>query len=526
MSKKTSSKGSVKHRKSATQQVRDAIAQAFGDPENALHTYAHKLVIGVSGGVDSVVLAHALIAQPPSTIKQIAIAHFDHALRPDSAEDAGFVRALAAQWGVECFIKRWETPQRTANVEEVARNERYIFLQDVVWDLTQGRTSGMLALGHHLDDLAETVLMHVIRGSGIDGLSAMRQFAPAPFEPRITVVRPLLRLRQSVLREYAEENALQWREDPTNQDIRFTRNYIRGIVMPVLRNINPAVDEALARLSRSAWNDRERLARLTPYLDSYTTELEYDVRVLMPFSSLPFEPWYSQEWIGRMRTALSAAFGYRRNVGIERLEEVFRKVASKKTVTGPHSLGNGISWSVVLYAPIKGEATLALAFHDNGVSAWEPWGPWIPANLRKQFPQTISVPGTTTFPNGWKLVAKIVPASKFNRKRADPQTGWLDLAKAGNIALVPAEPGMRMAPLGMGGSTRALGDIFTDRKAPNSLRNQWPVVIDAESGEVLWLSWMITSEYAKITPESTEALHLRWKGPERDDLRLVGELLT
>lgn len=513
------------HRKSATQLVRETISQAFTDPENQFHFHVSEMVIGVSGGVDSVVLAHALIAQPPSMIRKIAIAHFDHALRPDSARDETFVRTLAEQWGVAYFSKRWQNPQKDANVEEVARNARYGFLLDAVWELTGGGRGGMLALGHHLDDLAETVLLNVIRGSGIDGLSSMRPFSKAPFDSTISVARPLLRLRHSTLQEYALENRLQWRDDPTNKDLRYTRNYIRHIVMPALRTINPSVEEALSRLSRAAWNDRQRLARFTPYLDAYTAEVEFEKRVLMPFSAYPVDPWHSQEWIGRMRNALRAAFGYRRTVGIERLEEVFRRISTRKEVTGPHPLGNGIAWSVLLYAPVKGELTLALSFHDEEAPAWEPWGPWIPAELHKQFPIPLAVPGTTTLPNDWKLTVKVVPASKFNPKRSDPQTGWLDLDKAKSLAVVPAKTGMRMAPLGMEGNTRALGDIFTDRKVQPVLRSQWPVVIDAMNSEVLWLTWLVTSEHAKITPESTQALHLRWKGPERPEHRLIGELL-
>lgn len=515
--------GKKSHTESATRIVQKAITEVYTDPQNWYEVMGDHMVIGVSGGLDSVVLAHALIANPPAPIQSIAIAHFDHGLRPDSRLDAEFVQGLADRWNVRCIQERSEVRDLGYGLEASARQYRYNFLIRAAYDFSPRETPATIALAHHMDDLAETVLMRVVRGAGLDGLSAMRAFTNAPFDRWVTVSRPLLRVRRETLQRYARENKLAWREDPTNQDLNHVRNYIRHIVIPALEGINPSVVEGIARTSRTLWIDRQRLERTWYINRDYMTELEFGVRVLLPLNKLELHPHYWPEWIGRIRGAIRAAFGAQNQVGVEHLEKLVRRLHGTHGVTGPHPLADNLYWSVVYYAPTKGEPVLALSIHGKGELAWMPYGPWMGKLQQRAMPQKVNVPGVTLFSNGWKLTTKIVPASKFNPKRLDPETGWVDADKVGDLVVTTARMGGKIAPVGMDGHTRALGDIFTDRKVLPALRSQWPVLIDEKSGEIVWLTWIAGSERTKVTPESKNAIHMRWKGPPRKHLEMRGE---
>ncbi|HEY4160904.1 MAG TPA: tRNA lysidine(34) synthetase TilS [Candidatus Saccharimonadales bacterium] len=187
-----------------------------------------RYVVAVSGGVDSVALLHLLAQQPDL---QLTIAHFDHGIRPDSAEDRRLVQALAREHGMP-FVYHEGRLGGTAS-EAAARQARYDFLHRV------RAASGAEAIvtAHHQDDLLETVILNLLRGTGRRGLSSLKSTD--------VIKRPLLRVPKKELLRYAERKGLLWREDSTNADERYMRNYIRRRI-----------------LSRFADSDREALLAL------------------------------------------------------------------------------------------------------------------------------------------------------------------------------------------------------------------------------------------------------------------------
>jgi len=203
------------------------------------------VLVAVSGGADSVALLHLLHhAAGPHGFRLFA-AHFDHALRPDSATDADFVAELCASRGIplrreRCDVASW-ADARGAGVEEAARHLRYAFLERCADELGC-RT---IALGHHRQDQAETVLHRMVRGSGLAGLAAMRS-------RRGCLARPLLSFDQVELRDYLADRRIAYREDPSNADVAYTRNRLRHVALPQLRLLNPRVDEALEQLAEIA----------------------------------------------------------------------------------------------------------------------------------------------------------------------------------------------------------------------------------------------------------------------------------
>ena len=203
-----------------------------------------RIVIACSGGPDSLALASVLLALRDKWGLSLRIAHFEHGIRgAASVADAEFVRTFAEERGAPCDIVCEDIPAYAArkglSLETAARERRYVFLEKTAHAM--GNTA-LIATGHHAGDQAETVLMHLLRGSGIDGLAGMR--------PRMgNRIRPLLfASRQEILR-YLKEKGLEPRWDETNLQTDAARNRIRLEVLPTLRQYSPSVDDALCRLA-------------------------------------------------------------------------------------------------------------------------------------------------------------------------------------------------------------------------------------------------------------------------------------
>ena len=208
------------------------------------------LLVGVSGGADSVALLRALL-NGQSDRSRVSIAHLDHGLRPESASDAAWVTRLAATLKVRVVTRRVDV-SRVADatgrgVEESARHCRYDFFTDVA------REHGcrLVAVAHTADDQTETILHHLLRGTGLAGLRGMP--ASRSLDEHLTLIRPLLGVSRQQVVDYLEELKQPYLVDESNVDERFTRNRLRHSLLPLLRNqYNPRVDESLRRLGEQA----------------------------------------------------------------------------------------------------------------------------------------------------------------------------------------------------------------------------------------------------------------------------------
>ncbi|GBD23309.1 tRNA(Ile)-lysidine synthase [bacterium HR29] len=223
---------------------------------------ARRVVAGVSGGPDSLALMVVLQALASRFRFELVVAHFDHQLRPDSREDLEFVRRVAAERGLKCVTGEGDVAARAREtrrgIEEVARELRYQFLGFVA----QRERADTVAVGHTADDQAETVLLRIVRGTGIRGLRGMVPVAPLPGAPALRLVRPLLVLRRAETLAVCQAAGLEARRDPSNESLAFARNRIRRMLLPALRELNPAIERALTGLARSAAEAFEELERL------------------------------------------------------------------------------------------------------------------------------------------------------------------------------------------------------------------------------------------------------------------------
>lgn len=207
-----------------------------------------RIIAAVSGGVDSVALLHLMTRLAPKMDLRIIVVHVDHGLRGRSSKvDARFVEGLSQRLGLACHVEHLNLPKaapknaRDASAESVWRDARH----DVLVHQAKRRRAACIALAHHRDDVAETVLMRLIRGAGARGLGA---FGPTSERDGVRIVRPLYDLTRNEIEQYARAQGLKWREDASNNDRDRLRNQVRHDLLPLLESeFNPSIREGLAR---------------------------------------------------------------------------------------------------------------------------------------------------------------------------------------------------------------------------------------------------------------------------------------
>ncbi len=235
-------------------------------------TPGDRLAIALSGGADStalLLLTHAANSLPKNSLGAgLSAIHINHSLRAEESDaDQTFVQTLCDSLKIPLHITRVDTAAHAAahkqTLEEAARNLRYEAFAALI---ARGHADTIFT-AHTLDDQAETVLMKLLRGAWLEGLSAI---APAHPIPGGRVLRPLLQTRRADLRTYLLARHQPWREDSSNTDEGFTRNRIRATVLPILREENPSIDTTLANLAELAREEESRwqteLARILPQL--------------------------------------------------------------------------------------------------------------------------------------------------------------------------------------------------------------------------------------------------------------------
>lgn len=208
--------------------------------QNKLWEKSSKIVVGVSGGPDSSCLLDVLAILSKKYDFQIHIAHVNYGLRgEDSDNDEIFVRDLANKHGFEISVLKSKKAKQKGNLENSLRDLRYDFFEKLRSELNYD----LIAVAHNQDDQAETVLMRIIRGSGLSGLSAMKAKSGR-------IVRPLLQTSKAEILAYLKENKLKFRTDKSNKNTKFTRNSIRHGLLPYLeKNFNPRIKQTLSQWS-------------------------------------------------------------------------------------------------------------------------------------------------------------------------------------------------------------------------------------------------------------------------------------
>jgi len=217
-------------------------------------------VVALSGGPDSVALLDALREASRRQGFRLVAAHLDHRLRTESAADVAFCRNICERFGVPIHVGSADVRRRAetdgAGLEAAAREERYAFLRGVA----RAEGASAIAVAHTRDDQAETFLLRLLRGAGSAGLGAMRARSG-------DLIRPLLEVGRREVLEHLRAHGLEWREDASNAELRFSRNRVRHELLPYLeRHFNPGIREGLARTAALLADEHERLTEAADVL--------------------------------------------------------------------------------------------------------------------------------------------------------------------------------------------------------------------------------------------------------------------
>lgn len=424
-----------------------------------------RLLVAISGGPDSTALLSVLLELSERRGVSLRAAHFNHGLRGNESDrDQDAVEQLCARLNVPLSIGRGDSAPGS-NIEERARTARYDFLFRTAAELGCTR----IATGHTRDDQAETFLMRLVRGSGLDGMVGIR---PVRADG---VIRPLIESQRTHVIDYLSARGVSYCADSMNSDPRFLRTRVRHELLPWLTSVNPAIVRTIARTARSVAADVETLDRLAR--DALgAAETDAGGLVVSRLQMVPenLRGRVVRQWLRRRRGL--------RGLGATHLAAVY-------------DLTTGGSASRRIELPKRGAVLReydSLRYEDS-----EP-------AVTQSVPRPVGAGTSIDLDGGWHLTASLVPnpvdvpASERNHWHF-----WADAdAIKGQLSLRSARRGDRIQPLGLAGH-RKLQDVFVDRKLPRQQRWTHPV-LEAD-GEILWVPGLMRSGRALVSGSTRAA---------------------
>lgn len=449
-----------------------------------------KIILGFSGGPDSLALLHALhaIEQP------LVAAHLDHGLRPESASEAEQAAQAAASLGVPFLSERKDVgtfaEEHRLSVEEAARQLRYGFL----FKVAKRQRASAVAVAHTADDQVETVLMHLLRGAGMAGLRGMTaRLLPNPWSVGIPLVRPLLGTwRQEVL-AYCTTQGLQPVQDTSNQDTTFFRNRLRRDLVPQLETLAPGFKRRLAQSANLVAADYEVLSSFTEA--AWRRCLSQQAAGYLELSRPAFlvEPLSLQRAV--VRRAAAELRPERRDVDFGDVERALDQI-----VRGEKN--SPLDWLAGLYVLVEGDA---IWITQKEVALPAPWPQAPPRAIHLEIPWALSLNP------GWRLEGRegqIVSADDW--EQGDPNQAWLDLEQSGEgLILRRPRPGDRFQPLGLARGSMKLSDFFINEKLPKRARSAWPLICRGE--EIVWVPGHRLAHPFRLHKGSRRGLQLHLK---------------
>lgn len=458
--------------------------------DNDLVRPGEHLLVGVSGGPDSTCLLLTLASLRTSLVFELHAAYFDHRLRGPraAAREERFVRSLTEKLAVplRCGASDVRAHARAGHrsLEEAARELRYRFLAEAA------RQAGCqaVAVGHTQDDQAETVLLHLLRGSGLRGLAAMAPSTawPVPCEGEaLRLVRPLLCLTREETERCCREAGIVPLRDPSNRSRSYLRNRVRHELLPLLRRYNPRIDQALVRLAGAAGADIELLEGLAA--EALTGAATGDGTVRLGRQRLAALPPALQRHAVRLAVASArGGLGDARGLSERHLRAVLRAAAGP---TGARlELPQGLRLEV-------GRGEVVLSTRPPASPAALPDGE-----------VALPVPGSARF-GPWRLQVEL-PGRKPAQPsfHGDPCQAQLDADACGRqLWLRRRRPGDRFHPLGLP-QPKKLQDFFVDAHVPRAQRDAVPLLC-GERG-IAWVVGQRPAEWAKVTAATRRVLRL------------------
>ncbi len=451
------------------------------------------LLVGVSGGPDSLFMLDVLNRLG----YRLILGHLDHNLRPESPAEAVSVREFAEKSGIPAIIESRDVityaRQHQVSTETAARQLRYEFL----FHQAEIHQAQAVAVGHHADDQVETVLLHLLRGTGLYGLTGMPyRSIPNAWSDSIPLIRPLLNTWRSEILLYLEERHITPHWDATNLDTAYLRNRIRHDLIPHLEKYNPQIRQGLWRTAEILQQEDQEIQSITQKAWQDCLYRQGEGYLVFDQDKLSGVPTAIQRRL--IRKAMNWLHPGLQDIEFGHIEKIIQFLRHP-----PRSASSDIALSMRVILENR-QLWITLPVSDLPIDTV----PQVPH--KEQF--SIQVPGETRIAGGWQARADILPSTPENLAlgyiNPDPWQAWLDFDKVARpLSVRCRQPGDRFQPLGMKTGSIKLSDIFINQKIPARARPQWPVVVDAR--EIVWLPGFRVSEKHRLAPDCKKILHLQ-----------------
>lgn len=434
-----------------------------------------RILVGVSGGPDSVCLLHILDRCRKEMVLSLHVVHINHGIRKrESKREEKFVSHLAGRMNLPITVKSLDVPsyarKKRLTIEEAARDMRYSALEQLAGKLNAKK----IALGHTASDQVETVLMHLLRGSGPQGLSGI---PPVRKLGSTAVVRPLIEVNREEILSYLKKNKLTFCLDSSNRKTEYFRNRIRLKLLPLLRkNYNKNIDGALLRLSEILKEENAYWERVVERVLGRVVSWEAE-KILIDFKRFL-----------RYNVIVQRRILYRLFGGIVSLNQIeaIRSLAQKSSQGKRIYLGKRFS--------VRKEGNF-LIFSSS------------PERRFKKFNYPLRVPGKNEI-EGLNLTLNTRIVDFYPVSEKETNTAYFDIDKINfkKLLLRNRREGDRFRPFGLRG-TKKLSDFFIDRKIPRRLRDRVPLLVEGE--DILWVVGIRRADKARITEDTKKILEVR-----------------
>ncbi|MDA8141100.1 MAG: tRNA lysidine(34) synthetase TilS [Desulfobacteraceae bacterium] len=444
------------------------------------------VLVGVSGGPDSVALLHLLHTLAPRYALRLGVAHLDHGLRPEAAaQELALVRGLAEQLQVPCHNGKLQRSPHKGSLEEHLRDRRYAFFEQL--RVEHGYTK--IALGHQAEDNAEGVLLHLLRGSGIRGLAGIPPVRDG------YIIRPLIEARREQILAYLQRHDLRYAHDPSNEDPRFERNQIRHLLLPLLvEQYNPNVVAVLNRLATLCREEEQWFADyLAPMLEGINSSTDANLLELH-LQELIHLPGPLQRRL--LRAALAQWQGHLRRLGAAQVEAL-RDLALGRA-------GRRLN----LPGGVRGERTANLlrftrqtsprSKADHGFG--QPYEYTIES--AQQLPIVLAIPEA-----GCRLEFDTLGTIDPRQWHGDDRSAILiDLDQVHfPLKIRNRRPGDRFQPFGPQGSKK-IKTFMIDEKIPVPERDQIPLLLSGDT--IMWIVGIRRGQMAPLSSQTRQVLRV------------------
>jgi tRNA(Ile)-lysidine synthase len=438
----------------------------------------HTVLVAVSGGADSMALLHMLWQLREPLALQLCVAHLNHQMRPNATDDAHFVETTAGYLGIRCICDTRDVPtyqrQHKLSPEDAARQLRYAFLRATATQLGADR----IAVGHTADDQAETVILHLLRGSGLRGLGGIPPV-------RGPIVRPLIHVSRADIIDYVRTHRVLFREDPSNDQRQYSRNRIRLDLLPALRrDYNPRLLQTLCRTAQLLADDEAALQAMAHQHFLAARLAATSGAMTLQIAGLTSLPLALERRV--LREALAEVMGGLQGVTARHIAAIvalLRSGTGNQRLTLPQGVVVERQYDVLLIhrQARTGVVCVDVCLPVPGVCRVEALGVTITSD---QLPRRGA---TGPFPSG--------------------DVTWLDAERVGqDVRVRTRRPGDRLQPLGSV-YTKKLKAFLIDAKIPQALRDRLPLVVTSTG--IAWVAGVRPAEWAKVTPATRAILRLQ-----------------